>query len=119
MNLAQFLAVQEYTVSVLVAVPVVIALEFAVFRTGIFAKRAYWISMAIVFFFQCLVDGWLTKLIAPIVIYEREEFSGIRFPFDIPIEDFGFGFAMITLTLLVWEWAGNRRAADAGTVGSR
>lgn len=110
------LATQEYTTAVLVAVPVVVALELLVLRTGLFVRRAYWLSMAIVFFFQSLVDGWLTKLVAPIVIYEREEISGIRFPFDIPIEDFGFGFAMITLTLLVWERAGGR---DTGTLDER
>jgi lycopene cyclase domain-containing protein len=49
-----------------------------------------------------LVDGWLTKLSAPIVSYHPEQFSGIRFPWDIPIEDFGFGFSMVTLTLLLW-----------------
>ena len=44
--------------------------------------------MVIVIGFQILVDGWLTKLSAPIVIYDDRHTSGIRFPFDIPIEDF-------------------------------
>ena len=30
------------------------------------------------------VDGWLTKLSAPIVIYDDSHTSGVRFPFDIP-----------------------------------
>jgi lycopene cyclase domain-containing protein len=29
--------------------------------------------------------------------------TGIRFPFDIPVEDFLFGFALVTAVLLLWE----------------
>jgi lycopene cyclase domain-containing protein len=59
-----------------------------------------------------LVDGWLTKLSAPIVLYEREEFLGIRFPWDVPVEDYLFGFALVTLVMLLWDRAGR-------TVGDR
>jgi lycopene cyclase domain-containing protein len=64
--------------------------------------------MAIVFFFQVLVDGWLTKLVDPIVIYSPTRFLGIRFPFDIPIEDFGFGFALVTGPIIAWQVAGRK-----------
>ncbi len=67
--------------------------------------------MAIVFFFQVLVDGWLTKLGDPIVLYAPAHFLGVRFPFDIPIEDFGFGFALVTAAILAWQVAG--RAEEA------
>ena len=53
--------------------------------------------------FQVPVDGWLTKLSAPIVIYDDSQTSGFRFPFDIPVEDFLFGFALVTAVLLLWE----------------
>jgi lycopene cyclase domain-containing protein len=92
-----------YTLPAVVAVILVCALELAVLRTGIFRRPAYWISMVIVTGFQVPVDGWLTKLSAPIVIYDDRHTSGIRFPFDIPIEDFLFGFAMVTAVLLLWE----------------
>jgi lycopene cyclase domain-containing protein len=59
--------------------------------------------MAIVLAFQIPVDGWLTKLSAPIVIYDDHHTSGIRFPFDIPVEDFLFGWAMVSAVLLMWE----------------
>jgi lycopene cyclase domain-containing protein len=59
--------------------------------------------MAIVLAFQIPVDGWLTKLTAPIVVYDDRHTSGIRFPFDIPVEDFLFGWAMVTAVLLMWE----------------
>ena len=93
----------EYTLFTIVAVLGVLAIEFFWLRTGILRTAQYWLSMALVFFFQIWVDGWLTKLSDPIVIYYPDQFSGIRFPFDIPIEDFGFGFAMVTLTLLTWH----------------
>ena len=58
--------------------------------------------MAIVLGFQIPVDGWLTKLSSPIVIYDDSHTSGVRFPFDIPVEDFLFGWAMVTAVLLLW-----------------
>ncbi|OBB35002.1 lycopene cyclase domain-containing protein [Mycobacterium sp. 852002-51961_SCH5331710] len=92
-----------YTVPAVLAVLAVCALELGVLRTGLFRKPAYWISMVIVLGFQIPVDGWLTKLSAPIVIYDDQHTSGIRFPFDIPVEDFLFGWAMVTAVLLLWE----------------
>lgn len=100
-----------YTLPAVSAVIVVGALELAVLRTGLFRRPAYWISMGIVFAFQSLVDGWLTKLSAPIVIYDDAQTSGVRFPFDIPVEDFLFGFALVTAVLLLWE---RRRSVPAG-----
>lgn len=92
-----------YTLPAVVAVVVVVVLELALWRTGLFRRAAYWISMLIVLGFQIPVDGWLTKLSAPIVIYDDKHTSGIRFPFDIPVEDFLFGFALVTAVLLLWE----------------
>jgi lycopene cyclase domain-containing protein len=92
-----------YTLPAVLAVVAVCTLELAVLRTGLFRRPAYWISMVIVTGFQIPVDGWLTKLTAPIVIYDDRHTTGIRFPFDIPIEDFLFGFALVTATLLLWD----------------
>jgi lycopene cyclase domain-containing protein len=92
-----------YTVPAVIAVIAVAALELALWRTGLFRKPAYWLSMVIVVGFQIPVDGWLTKLSAAIVIYDHTQTSGIRFPFDIPVEDFLFGFALVTAVLLLWE----------------
>ena len=102
----------EYTWASIVAVLVVVAVELLWLRTGIFRKVTFWISYAIILFFQVLVDGWLTKLSAPIVIYNPDENSGIRIPWDIPVEDYLFGFALIVLTILLWERAGGRGDAD-------
>lgn len=92
-----------YTLPAVVATVAVVACELAVLRTGLFRKPAYWISMVVVLAFQIPVDGWLTKLSAPIVVYDDAHTSGVRFPWDIPIEDFLFGFAMVTAVLLLWE----------------
>ena len=98
-----------YTIPAIVAVLAVCVMEFVVLRTGLFRRAAYWIAMVIVLAFQIPVDGWLTKLSAPIVIYDDRHTSGVRFPFDIPVEDFLFGWAMVTAVLLLWE---RRRLRD-------
>ncbi len=98
-----------YTLPAVVAVLVVIVWELRVLHTGLFRRPAYWVSIAIVLGFQVLVDGWLTKRSAPIVLYNERHSTGIRFPWDIPIEDFLFGWAMITAVLLLWVRSGNRR----------
>ncbi|MCV7230739.1 lycopene cyclase domain-containing protein [Mycolicibacterium komossense] len=100
-----------YTLPAVLAVLAVCLLEIAVFRTGLFRRPAYWISMVIVTGFQIPVDGWLTKLSAPIVLYDNRQTTGIRFPWDIPIEDFLFGFAMVTAVLMLWERRKPRPAA--------
>lgn len=92
-----------YTLPAVISVVGVCVLELAVLRTGLFRRLAYWLSMVIVLGFQVPVDGWLTKLSAPIVIYNERQTSGLRFPFDIPVEDFLFGFALVTGVLLLWE----------------
>ncbi|HTZ12510.1 MAG TPA: lycopene cyclase domain-containing protein [Mycobacterium sp.] len=92
-----------YTAPAVLAVLAVCALEVLVLRTGLFRRTAYWLSMLIVVGFQILVDGWLTKLSDPIVVYDDRQITGIRFPFDIPVEDFLFGFALVTAVLLLWE----------------
>lgn len=104
-----------YTLPAVLAVVAVCALELAVLRTGLFRRPAYWISMLIVLAFQIPVDGWLTKLSSPIVLYNDEHLSGIRFPWDIPVEDFLFGFALVTAALLLWERARTRSAAPVPT----
>lgn len=96
----------EYTVAAAVAAVLVVLVEVAWLRTGLFRDRTYWIAMAIVLFFQVLVDGWLTKLSAPIVVYSPSQFSGVRIPWDVPVEDYLFGFALVTLVMLLWERAG-------------
>lgn len=92
-----------YTLPAVLAVVGVVVLEVVVLHTGLFRRLGYWLTMLIVLGFQIPVDGWLTKLSAPIVEYNEQHTTGVRFPFDIPVEDFLFGFAMVTAVLLLWE----------------
>lgn len=98
-----------YTLPAACSVLAVVAWEVLLLRTGLFRKRTYWIAMAIVLGFQVPVDGWLTKLSDPIVVYAPEHLSGVRVPWDIPAEDFLFGFSLVTAVLLLWE---RRRVAE-------
>jgi lycopene cyclase domain-containing protein len=108
-----------YTLFCVLGLALTFGLE-RVLKTGLLRDRRFWITVAIVLFFQFLVDGWLTC--RPIVTYAEAEFSGIRFgcsPTDplprtgrrlgMPLEDLLFGFAMITQALQWWVWWGRRR----------
>ncbi|MGW4487440.1 lycopene cyclase domain-containing protein [Amycolatopsis sp. NPDC004368] len=101
-----------YTVPAVVAVVAVVALERWALRTGLFRKPGYWITIAIVTGFQIPVDGWLTKDSHAIVRYAPEHISGLRFPWDIPIEDFLFGYALVTAVLLLWERAARKENGE-------
>lgn len=92
----------EYTLLAVVSVVGTVALERFWLHTGLFRTARYWLAMAIVYAFQVLVDGWLTKLSAPIVIYDEAQTLGVRWPWDVPVEDYLFGFSMVTLTMLLW-----------------
>jgi lycopene cyclase domain-containing protein len=91
-----------YTVWALVAAVGAVLVEVIWAHTGLLRRPSYWVTIAITWAFQIPVDGWLTKLSAPIVEYNPHEFSGIRFPWDIPIEDFAYGFGLVTLSLVLW-----------------
>lgn len=104
-----------YTLTALVSVVVVLAIELLWLRTGILRTWRYWLAMAIVMGFQVPVDGWLTKLSDPLVLYNEADMTGIRAPWDIPVEDFAFGFGMVTLAMVLWVHAGRREERRAGT----
>ena len=106
-----------YTVPAVAAAAAVCGWELVIARTGLFRRPSYWITMAIVFAFQIPVDGWLTKLSAPIVEYSSRQVTGLRGPWDIPLEDFLFGFTLVTAALLLWERQGRRRTAERTRAG--
>jgi lycopene cyclase domain-containing protein len=92
-------SVPEYTVG---------GVELAGLRSGIFRWRPYWLGLAICLFFMVLVNGWLTKLSAPIVIYAGDMKTPWRFPWDIPVEDYLFGFALLTAVAARWRAGADR-----------
>lgn len=100
----------EYTLLAVAAVALTIVLE-RWSGTRVFATAQFWVAMAIVFAFQVLVDGWLTKLSAPIVRYASGEYLGVRWPWDVPVEDYLFGFAMVGSAIILWERAKRRHTS--------
>ena len=100
-----------YPLLALVAASAVVVLEVAVFRSGLFRQRAYWLSMAIVGAFMIPVDGWLTKLSAPIVVYRDGDVSGIRPIWSILLEEYAYAFALLTIVIALWVRAGERERA--------
>ncbi|MEO7397145.1 MAG: lycopene cyclase domain-containing protein [Ilumatobacteraceae bacterium] len=106
------------TLAVLCAAAVIV-LELFVFRSGVMRTASYWISMVIVVAFMIPVDGWLTKLSAPIVIYRESDTSGVRPIWDILIEEYAYAFALLTLAILVWDrFGGNERTRSASESSS-
>ncbi len=91
-----------------VAAVVVVLIELFVVRSGILRSKAYWLSMLIVFGFMVAVDGWLTKLSAPIVLYRDSDVSGIRPIWDILVEEYAYAFALLTGVILIWDRLGER-----------
>ena len=110
----------EYTVAALIAAALVVVVDVRIWRTGLFRNPVYWTAIAICLFFMILVNGWLTKLSAPIVLYRPGGTSGIRPIWDILVEEYAYAFALLTIVIVVWELLGRRtrHAADRRTARS-
>ena len=104
----------SYTALCLVAVPVSALLDLVVLRTRLLTRRAFWVSYAIVLFFQLLTNGWLTG--RGIVRYADAAVIGGSRPVPFgdgrllyaPVEDVAFGFALVLQTLAWWVFWGRR-----------
>ena len=103
----------------IVAAVLVVVLELRVFRSGLFRQPSYGGSMAIVYACMVPVDGWLTKLSAPIVVYRDADTSGLRPVWDILAEEFLYAFALLTLVIVAWDRAGRDEQRPApGAAGA-
>ncbi len=111
------MTVPEYTILAVASVLAVVVLERRVWRTGLFRRPAWWVSLGICLFFMILVNGWLTKLSAPIVLYDDTRRALPRAPWDIPMEDYLFGFSLITLVTLLWVRAETEHEPDPDRAG--
>jgi lycopene cyclase domain-containing protein len=103
-----------YPVLAVAAAVAVVVAELRFVRSGVFRDVAYWITLAICFGFMIAVDGWLTKLSAPIVIYRSTDTSGLRPIWDILLEEYAYAFALLTSVIIVWEKLGRRAERAAG-----
>jgi lycopene cyclase domain-containing protein len=109
----------SYTAAALVAVVATVLLDLFVLRTRLLLRRAFWVSYAIVVFFQLITNGILTG--RGIVFYDGDVIVGStssagqtptllgdgRIVFA-PLEDLMFGFALVVQTLAWWVWWGRR-----------
>lgn len=109
----------SYTQLAVLGVVVVILLDLFVLRTRLLRRKAFWVSYAIVVFFQLVTNGVLTGL--RVVRYDGEAIVGSTTPADgpppflgdgriafAPLEDLLFGFALVVLAQAMWVWLGRR-----------
>jgi len=80
-----------YTWLVVAALLGTAACDLALLRTRLLTRRSFWVSYAIMFGFQLLVNGVLTGL--GVVQYDPDTILGVRLAYA-PVEDLGFGFAL-------------------------
>lgn len=133
-----------YTQIAVLAVVMVLILDFFVFRTRIVTRRAFWVSYAIIFFFQLVTNGMFTGF--GIVKYDGDAIIGSSSPDQgappflgdgrvafAPVEDLLFGFALVCLSLSLWVLFGRwgiarypiagppvwRRVSRGGTASTR
>ncbi|MDA8116277.1 MAG: lycopene cyclase domain-containing protein [Actinomycetota bacterium] len=110
-----------YTIGAIAALLLALVIDLGLLRTRVVRRPRFWIAALIVEGFQIPVDGWLTKLSAPVVIYDPAHFSGVRVFFSSPIEDFVYGLALLILTISIWDATGRtgRRAGVKLNQGGR
>jgi lycopene cyclase domain-containing protein len=103
-----------YTGLCAVAVVLSVLLDLVVLRTRLLARRAFWVSYAIILFFQLLTNGWLTG--RGVVRYDADAVLGGSHAVLLgagrllyaPVEDIAFGFALVLQTLTWWVFWGRR-----------
>ena len=103
-----------YTQLAVAGVLATIALDLWVLRTRLLRRRVFWVSYAIIVFFQLVTNGVLTGL--RIVRYDGDAILGSDLPVFLgdgriayaPVEDLLFGFALVVQALAWWVFWGRR-----------
>jgi hypothetical protein len=108
-----------YTQITVIAVGLAIAFDLWGVRTRVITRKAFWVSYAIIVFFQFITNAMFTGF--GIVQYDGAAIIGSTSPTEgppaflgdgriafAPMEDLGFGFALILLTLSMWVWLGRK-----------
>jgi lycopene cyclase domain-containing protein len=95
----------SYTALALLGVAAAMVFDLFVLRTRLLTRRVFWVSYAIIVFFQLVTNGILTG--RDIVTYDPEAILGLRIVYA-PVEDLLFGFSLVLQTLAWWVWWGRR-----------
>lgn len=108
-----------YTALAVSSVIIAVLVDLFVLRTRLVTRKVFWVSYAIMFFFQLLTNGVLTG--RKVVRYDGDVIIGNDTPATgappflgegriafAPVEDLMFGFGLILLTLACWVWWGRR-----------
>ena len=112
-----------YTQLAVTGVVIAVLLDLFIFRTRLVTRKAFWVSYAIIFFFQLITNGMFTGF--GIVKYDGNAIVGSTSPEQgsppfigdgrisfAPFEDLLFGFSLILLSLSLWvlfgRWGINR-----------
>lgn len=117
-----------YTQLAVTGVVIVVLLDLFVFRTRLVARKAFWVSYAIIFFFQLITNGMFTGF--GIVKYDGDAIVGSTSPDSgappfigdgriafAPFEDLLFGFSLILLSLSLWVMFGRWGIARTPAAG--
>lgn len=99
-----------YTQGAALGVLVAIAVDLWLVRSRLVTTKIFWVSYAVIVFFQLIVNGLLTGL--EVVRYDPDRILGLRLAYA-PVEDILFGFALVLLTLTLWV------RLTRGTAGDR
>lgn len=116
-----------YTQIAVMAVTFAVVLDFGL-RTRLVTRRVFWVSYAIIVFFQLVTNGMFTGF--GIVRYDGDAIIGSTSPDSgpppflgdgriafAPVEDLLFGFALVLLSLSLWVFWGRRGIDRTPTAG--
>jgi hypothetical protein len=108
-----------YTQLGVVAVILMIILDLGILRTRLVTRKVFWVSYAIIVFFQLITNGMFTGF--GIVKYDGDAIIGSTSPVEgpppfigdgrlafAPVEDLLFGFAIVLMSLSLWIFWGRR-----------
>jgi hypothetical protein len=110
------------------AVLIALIVDLFMLRTRMVTRKAFWISYAIILFFQLIANGMFTGF--GIVLYSGDAIIGSTSPESgpppmfgdgriafAPAEDLLFGFSLVLLSLALWVWFGRRGLQRTPTAG--
>lgn len=108
-----------YTQLGVVAVILMLILDLGILRTRLVTRKVFWVSYAIIVFFQLITNGMFTGF--GIVKYDGDAIIGSTSPVEgpppfigdgrlafAPVEDLLFGFAIVLMSLSLWIFWGRR-----------